>query len=335
MDSIKLEAIDDANYSLQIIYNHTVFEAIINEEKLGSALIGIDMLEKIIINGINKNLNIVQNLTVETIFDHDIISDNLEIELNLDLNRSPLKNVKESLKIKLIKKSVGIEDKFDILLNNFEHKINQKIVRPMSKNTIVTFKHEVTKHSNGSILNEEITIFEGAQIFFRTTSKYQGDPPLISDDFADLFFSAAINKCVVTKTNAQEITNKVIFEYTKNNLNLLINKYLEYFCNSHYLNFIDFTEFYNADNACSTGTGMGNEPTFNKFYLGLLINAQLDKKPKQRKIHYSDGISAFDFKNTKMYNILSKCPSTYDICFVNGTVYRKNRHCICYLIEEL
>jgi hypothetical protein len=332
MDSIKYEAIDDTNYCLQIIYDHTVFEAMINEEKLVSSLVGIDILDKIIINGTNKNLNIIQNLTVETIFDHDVVSDNLEIKLNLDLDRRPLKNIKEKLIINLIKKSVGMEDKFDILLNNFEHKINQKIIKPMSKNTFVTFTHSVHKVNNGS-LTEDITIKEGSQVFFRTNSDYKGIPSIISNDFADLFFSDYIRNYINTKINTQEIINKEIFEYIKKNLNLLVNKYLEHICNSYYLNFIDFTEFYNAVNV--NFVNMGHEPFVNNFYLSFMINTQLDKKPKQRKIHYSIGIEGFNFKNTKMYNILSKCLSTYDILKVDGMYYRKNHHSICYLIEEL
>lgn len=181
----------------------------------------------------------------------------------------------------LNKKNSSIEDKFDILLSTFEHKINRKLVRKNSKFMVLKFRNNWFYLDNELVLNICVN--------------------LTVEDKLHKYFNDIKDLKIQTLNKSTEEINKEKFNYfnsfpTEKIIEIIIN----YTIGLYHINFISFKPIKIEHHAEILGFKCGH---INNITYDILFNVQLDKKPISRKIYFTTN---YVFNIDKTYSIIDK-----------------------------
>lgn len=209
-------------------------------------------------------------------------------------NSPPLKKIKEELCFILNKKNSSIEDKFDILLSTFEHKINRKLVRKNSKNMFMSINQGCI--SFGGYENTIIAFRETPSIF-----------AIINDNIYKYF-----EDCKIQPLNkSTDEINKQKFDYFASiSPEKIITNIIKYISELYYINFVSFSHFnrncsYQVYDVYDKFKISNKSLEISNINYNILFNVQLDKKPITRKIFFATDYT-FKFDIDKTYSIIDE-----------------------------
>lgn len=275
MDNIKFTNIDINKYELEVMYNHIIFYTIIEDVDKLSNLMQFEQFKKYFINSlIIDKIYILDNLECKAYSDHNVIDDILTINFEITFNKPPLKKIKEAMSFSLNKKNSSIEDKMDILLSNFEHNNNRKIIKKHSKNMYMRIMDNVIYFNDEILWKIEHTKYYGIKYIFKDDINTDCDLNNVNS-YADC-------KNIGEKTNKQtELLNAKF-----------ITHIIKYISDKYFINFISFdhTEY------------KRNFGIIQNIDYDILFNIQLDRKAISRNIFLY--IGRYNFNIDKTYSIL-------------------------------
>lgn len=323
METIRISKSTLGDIDLEIIYNKQIYFTNITD--FSSNFITIDQLEQILQKSSNSKY-VLNFLTCTTEYNYIVFNNELIINLNMIFDNPPLKLQSETLQFTLKNKISNIDDKFDILLYNFENKLNVQMIRKNSKNKYLKFNKFGMKFDDKIIWNlshhpnkqkPDYTPYRQESFdYYQIADADIKNPPVFLKDFLKYVIPDKIYS-EISSVFSNDI-NLEIFKYASKNFSLnWITKTLQYIFDTNFVNFIKFDSSHKLKSSA-------NADDYDKYsymndklsddYINInynfIINVQLDRKPVHRKIYLCHNIETFSFDLTKEYIILDTTIST-------------------------